>query len=180
MRWGWGTCGDPTRSSGLWTLRPGTFILEDNLKSLEFGVFFLPLISTWHYVDFSYSFTYASMVGTIIICQKVGPNWQLISIREMPITYPLSQWWASRRDCLLGNSCPGIDIYTLLYIKSITNKDLLYSTGNSTQYSVIAYVGKESKKRAVQSLSRVQLSFDPMPAACQQAPLSMGFSWQQY
>ena len=40
----------------------------------------------------------------------------------------------------------GIDIYTLLYIKQITNKDLLYSTGNSTQYSVMAYMGKESKK----------------------------------
>ena len=40
----------------------------------------------------------------------------------------------------------GIDIYTVLYIKQITNKDLLYSTGNSTQYSVMAYMGKESKK----------------------------------
>ena len=39
-----------------------------------------------------------------------------------------------------------IDIYTLLYIKQITNKDLLYSTGNSTQYSVMTYMGKESKK----------------------------------
>ena len=39
-----------------------------------------------------------------------------------------------------------IDIYTLLYIKQITNKDLLYSTVNSTQYSVMAYMGKESKK----------------------------------
>ena len=29
----------------------------------------------------------------------------------------------------------GIDMYTLLYTKQITNKDLLYSTGNSTQYS---------------------------------------------
>ena len=36
----------------------------------------------------------------------------------------------------------GIDIYTLLEIKQITNKDLLYSTGNSTQYSVMAYMGK--------------------------------------
>ena len=26
------------------------------------------------------------------------------------------------------------------------NKDLLYSTGNSTQYSVMTYMGKESKK----------------------------------
>ena len=38
------------------------------------------------------------------------------------------------------------DMYTLLYIKQITNKDLLYSTGNSTQYSVMIYMGKESKK----------------------------------
>ena len=41
----------------------------------------------------------------------------------------------------------GIDIYTLIHIKWITNKNLLYSTGNSTQYSVMAYMGKESKKR---------------------------------
>ena len=40
----------------------------------------------------------------------------------------------------------GIDIHTLLYIKQITNKDLLYHKGKSTQYSVMAYTGKESKK----------------------------------
>ena len=40
----------------------------------------------------------------------------------------------------------GINIYTPLYIKQITNKGLLYSTGNSTQYSVMAYMGKEPKK----------------------------------
>ena len=40
----------------------------------------------------------------------------------------------------------GIDIYTLLYIKSKTNKDLLYSTGNSTQYSVMTYMGKNLRK----------------------------------
>ena len=28
----------------------------------------------------------------------------------------------------------GTDMYTLLYLKWITNKDLLYSTGNSAQY----------------------------------------------
>ena len=38
----------------------------------------------------------------------------------------------------------GVDINTLLYIKQITNKDLLYSRGNSTQYSVMVYMGKES------------------------------------
>ena len=30
----------------------------------------------------------------------------------------------------------GIDMYTLLYLKWITNKDLVYSAGNSAQYYV--------------------------------------------
>ena len=34
-------------------------------------------------------------------------------------------------------------IYTLLYLKWITNKDLLYSTGNSAQYYVAAWMGGE-------------------------------------
>ena len=40
----------------------------------------------------------------------------------------------------------GIDIYTLLHIKQTNNKDLMYSTGNSTQSSVMTSMGKESKK----------------------------------
>ena len=40
----------------------------------------------------------------------------------------------------------GININTLLYIKQISSKDLLYSTGNSTQYSIITYIGKEYEK----------------------------------
>ena len=39
-----------------------------------------------------------------------------------------------------------IDVYRLPYIKYITNKDILYSTGNSAQYSVMAYMGTESEK----------------------------------
>lgn len=41
----------------------------------------------------------------------------------------------------------GTDRYTLLFIKQITNKGLLYSSGNSTQYSVMVYIGKEPQKR---------------------------------
>ena len=37
----------------------------------------------------------------------------------------------------------GIDIYTLLYLKWITNRGLLYSTGNSAQCSVAAWMGEE-------------------------------------
>ena len=32
-----------------------------------------------------------------------------------------------------------INTYTLLYVKQKTNKDLLYSTGRSTQWSVKSY-----------------------------------------
>ena len=39
-----------------------------------------------------------------------------------------------------------VGIGTLLYVKQIINKDLLYSTGNYTQYSVINCMGKESEK----------------------------------
>ena len=42
----------------------------------------------------------------------------------------------------------GIKIYTVLYIKYITNKDLLYSTGNST-HLIITYNGKEPKKEHI-------------------------------
>ena len=45
-----------------------------------------------------------------------------------------------------GNYKFGIDIYTLLYLKQITNRDLQYSTGNSAQYSVITKTGKEFEK----------------------------------
>ena len=37
-------------------------------------------------------------------------------------------------------------MHTLLYIKQIANKVLLYSTENSTPYSVMTYIGKEFKK----------------------------------
>ena len=37
-----------------------------------------------------------------------------------------------------------MDMYTLLYLKRITKKDLLYSTGNSAQCYVAAWMGRES------------------------------------
>ena len=42
------------------------------------------------------------------------------------------------------NEDVGINIYILLYIKEITNKNLLYSTENYIQCFVITYKGKES------------------------------------
>jgi len=37
----------------------------------------------------------------------------------------------------------GMDMYTLLYLKWIINKDLLYSTGNSAQCCVAAWMAGE-------------------------------------
>ena len=37
--------------------------------------------------------------------------------------------------------------YIAIYIKKITNSNLLYNTGNSVQYYVMAYMGTHSKKR---------------------------------
>ena len=44
-----------------------------------------------------------------------------------------------------------IKIYTLPHIKLMTKKDLLYSRGHYTQYLVITYNEKESKKEYVYS-----------------------------
>ena len=40
----------------------------------------------------------------------------------------------------------GSELNTLQYIKQLNNKDLLYSTGNYTQYSVRTYNETEPKK----------------------------------
>lgn len=37
----------------------------------------------------------------------------------------------------------GTDIFTLLYVRQMTNKNSLNSIGNSTQCSAMAYTGKE-------------------------------------
>ena len=77
------------------------------------------------------------------------------------------------------------------------NKDLLHSTGNSSQYFIIAYIGKVSEKEyvctteslcytpeaaaaaAAKSLQSCLTLCDPIDGS-QQAPLSLGFSRQEY
>ena len=45
-----------------------------------------------------------------------------------------------------GGICqePGLNVYTLLYIKHVTSEDLSYNTGNYTQYQVQTNKGRES------------------------------------
>ena len=46
----------------------------------------------------------------------------------------------SRQEYWSGVPLPSLHTHTAIY--KITKKDLLYSTGNSTQYSVMTYMGK--------------------------------------
>ena len=43
----------------------------------------------------------------------------------------------------------GTDMYTLLYLKQITNRDLMHSKQNSTQYTKITQMGKEFEKEEI-------------------------------
>ena len=38
------------------------------------------------------------------------------------------------------------DVPTLLHMEGMSSKDPLHSTGKSNQYSVVTYMGKESKR----------------------------------
>ena len=58
--------------------------------------------------------------------------------------------WVSRGEI---NWELGINIYTLTYINQVTNKDLLYSSGNSTKYCAMAYMGKHLENSGYMSSS---------------------------
>ena len=86
-----------------------------------------------------YTYIYKSTHG-IISNSNTLRGWIKILHRQQP-TRLLHPWDSPGKNT-------GVGIYTLLYIKQITNKNLLsrYSTEDSTQYSVMSYMGKESKK----------------------------------
>ena len=80
----------------------------------------------------------------------------------------------------------GMVMYPQLYLKWITNKDLLYGTGNSAQCYVAAWMGGEFWGEWIRvyththkSLSHVRLFATPWIVA-HQAPRSMGFSRHEY
>lgn len=60
--------------------------------------------------------------------------------------HAISQGYEGVRGGGGANRKSGMDICAPLCIKQITNKDLLYKSGTSTQYSVMVYVRKESEE----------------------------------
>ena len=51
------------------------------------------------------------------------------------------RWWGGT------NWGVSIGICILWYMEWLVNRDLLYSTGNSTQYPIITYMRKEPEKK---------------------------------
>ena len=74
-----------------------------------------------------------------------------LSIKQKVTDREKTYGYQGVRENKLGNGDWHIYIYwcTRQYIKYISNKDLLHCTDNSTQYSVMVYVGNESKKEWV-------------------------------
>ena len=73
-------------------------------------------------------------------CKLVQPKMIQINLfTKQKQTHRLRKWTYGYQKGRVGGIDweVGIDTYTLLYFKKITNKDLLYSTGNSAQYSII-------------------------------------------
>ena len=70
--------------------------------------------------------------------QLLATPWTAAYQAPPPMGFARQEYWS-------GVPLPS-PIYTLLYIKQITNKDLLQSIGNSTQYSIMTYMRKEFKK----------------------------------
>ena len=66
-----------------------------------------------------------------------------VQLLATPWTRPLRPWNSPGKSTGVGCHCL-LHIYTLLYLKQLTSKDLLYSTGNTAQYSVIIHTRKES------------------------------------
>ena len=70
------------------------------------------------------------------------------SIYHGPQTYKTSLWLPKGKGGG-SNQEIGINTYILLYMKYITNKNILYSTGKYTQYFIITNKEKESEEEYI-------------------------------
>ena len=93
----------------------------------------------WDAISFSNAWKWKVKVKSLSHVQLLATPWTTAYGAPPSMGFSRQEYWS-------GMPLPS-PIYILLYVKYITNKDLLYSTGNSTQYSVITHMGKESKKK---------------------------------
>ena len=60
----------------------------------------------------------------------------------------------------------GINIYTLLYIQQVTNRDVMYSTASMTQYFVIIYIKMNLKKNEYMYMHQFSSVAQLCPTLC--------------
>ena len=88
------------------------------------------------------------MISLISGIEKYDTN-KLIDKTETDSQTEINLWLPKGEGEEGINQKSGINRYTLLYIKQLNSKDLLYSAGNYIQYLVITYNGKESEKECM-------------------------------
>ena len=77
---------------------------------------------------------------------RKGYKWTFIKNRNR-LTDTENKLMVTKRERKRGiNQEFGVEIYTLLYTKYITNKNLLYSIGNYTECLVLTYNAKKKVK----------------------------------
>ena len=80
--------------------------------------------------------------------EQINPNYQEVFQNDSPQSFKDKDFITALtfRNLLSNNYLSRlytIYMYTFLYLKQITNKDLLYSTGNSAQCYMAAWMGEE-------------------------------------
>jgi len=88
----------------------------------------------WLAISFSNAWKWKVKMKSLSRVQLLATPWTTAHQAPPSMGFSRQEYWS-------GVPLPS-PWYILLQIKQITNKDLLYSTGNSTQYSVMAYIGK--------------------------------------
>ena len=116
---------------------------HDSYTSCIAGRFFTAEPPEKSYVIATQGSNCCEMVGMVSVHSDILEQKSTPAIKRVNITYG---YHTRRGEEGRINWEIGIDMYTLLYIKHITNKNLLYSTQNPTQYSIMTYMGKEPKK----------------------------------
>ena len=95
----------------------------------------------WNFLGKITGVGYHSLLWGIFLTQESNPGGPALQADSLPFESPDQGKVGG-----LVNEEHGINICMLLYIKQGSNKDLLHSTGNYTEYFIITYKGKIMKK----------------------------------
>ena len=112
-------------------------------------------ILEWAAISSSNAWKWKVKVKSLSRVRLLATPWTAAYQAPLPMGFSRQEYWS-------GVPLPS-PWYILLQIKQITNKDLLCSTGNSTQYSVMIHMRKESKRLYIGTWLNDSLCCTPEP-----------------